>query len=396
MTHERQKFGEFARKSRMNAGLTLREAARQMDYSASYLSRVESGDERPSPKLIAHMHKAYNVDIEGLTEFASEKSAGVHGHLLRDSAELRALYRVRAMLDPEEVDKLLRKILSEKLGLGGDELESKMRDLKGELPRLRQGGEGLFAADVRPRYLSRKQITARARGFLAKHGVTPETYRPPTPIESLVDFEADIRLRVRDLDENPTSRPYVLGLSRWGADGNKEIALNSALVDKDDETSEHRLLFTLGHELFHALEHLPLMESDSQKQVKCFRTVVPFPESASSIARRTTAQRVIERWSEADSLPRRMSTHEDWREWQAQTFAACVLMPDWAVRKEFYDRISAPEIRCGANQNPRALAFEVATKNTFGTRMFDKSLNRLFKVSGQAMAIRLLSLALIV
>lgn len=395
MKHGRQAFGEFVRKSRIQAGFTLREAARRMDYSASYLSRVESGDERPSPKLIAAMKKEYGLDIERLTELASEKSAGAYGHLVRNSAELRALYRVGSMLDPSEVDDFLRKVLAEKLGLEGDDLESQLRDIKGELPRLRQGTEGLFAAEVRPRFLSRKQIAAMADGFLRKNGLGPGTYSPPTPIESLVESEPDIRLRIGDLDQSPAHRAYVLGMSRWGTDGSKEIVLNSALVESEDETSEYRLLFTLGHELFHALDHLPLMDSNTRRQVECFRTSIPYHPINLPKARKTSAQRAVERWRDIDSPPRRLLTNEDWREWQAQTFAACVLMPEWAIRDEFYKRTGIQHTRCSDDRNPRALAFEIAGQSVVGNDVYDQSLNRLFKVSAQAMAIRLLSLKLI-
>jgi len=341
------------------------------------------------------MKAEYDLDIEELTELASEKSAGAYGHLIRNSAELRALYRVGSMLDPAEVDDLLRKVLAQKLGLEGEELERQVRDLKGELPRLRQGTEGLFAAEVRPRFLSRKQITAMADLFLRKHGLVPGVYRPPTPIESLVESEPDIRLRVGDLDQSPSHKAYVLGMSRWGKDGNKEIVLNSVLVESEDETSEYRLLFTLGHELFHALDHLPLMDSNTRRQVECFRTVSPYGAVTLPTARKTPAQRAVEHWRDTESSPRRLLTNEDWREWQAQTFAACVLMPEWAVRDEFNKRTGKHRIQCGEGMNSRALAFDVATKTTMGNQVFDHSLNRLFKVSAQAMAIRLLSLRLI-
>src|SRR5687768_12157152 len=105
----RREFGEFVRKARVDRGLALREAARRMDYSASYLSRVESGDETASPKLIATMSSEYGVPIEKLTELAPNKRPGVHGHMLQGSPELRALYRLGSILDAGEVDDVLRK-----------------------------------------------------------------------------------------------------------------------------------------------------------------------------------------------------------------------------------------------------------------------------------------------
>jgi len=395
MAATKKEFGEFARKARLNRGITLREAARRMNYSASYLSRVESGDESASPKLIAEMSKEYGTPIESLMELAPKKSPSVHGHLLQDSPELRALYRVGSLLDAQAVEQLLRALLADKLKLEGEELERKLRDLKDELPRLRQGSEGLLAANVRPRVLSRQQIGEMAENFLFKHGFTKSTYTPPTPIEWMVDQEQDIRLRVADLDRKARRKPYVLGLSRWASDGNKEIILNSRLVESDDETSEYRLLFTLGHELFHTLQHLPLMNSSSKTMAECCRTVIGEPPIGSNDGTRTVAQRAVKLWCDTESSPRKLSGPEDWREWQAQTFAASILMPEWAVRKEFRKITGLQSIQCEDSLSPRARAFQVATENETPIGKCTASLNRLFKVSGQAMAIRLLTLKLV-
>src|SRR2546430_3213167 len=169
MAATKKEFGEYVRQARIDKGLALREAARRMDYSASYLSRVESGDETASPKLMAGMAKEYGVPIEKLTELAPQKRPGVHGHMLQGSPELRALYRLGSILDADEVEGALRALLGEKLKLEGEELEKVLRDLKNELPRLSNGNEGLFAANVRPRILSRNRIREMAESFLAKH-----------------------------------------------------------------------------------------------------------------------------------------------------------------------------------------------------------------------------------
>jgi len=300
------------------------------------------------------MSHEYNIPIEKLTDLLPQQRAGVHGHLLQRRPDLRALYRVGSSLQPNEVDDFLRKFLAEKLNLQGDELEEQMRELRDELPRLRRGGDGLFAANVRPPVLSRQRISEIAETFLAKHGHTRSTYIPPTPIERLVELEPDIRLRVGPLDGKRNSKPYVLGLSRWGVDGNKEIVLNSQLVEREDETSEHRLLFTLGHELFHTLHHLPLMSSATRMRAECCRAVI----AASSIGdeRKTPAQRAVESWQQKASQPRKLFTPADWREWQSQTFAAEVLMPTWAIKKEFTDRTGTAALKSCDNISPKQLA----------------------------------------
>src|SRR5438552_2336055 len=328
----RQEFGQFVREARIKAQLTLREAARRMEFSASYLSRVESGDETVSPNMIVAMAETYGMKVEELTSRAPMKAAGVYGQTMRNSADLRALYRLGAVLSPADIEEVLRMFLHDKQGLEGEALEDALRKLRAELPRLRSGSEGLFAAEVKPRQLSKDRIAKIADAFLRKHGLTESTYVPPTPLEHLIDREPDIRLRFDELDTTPTSEPYVLGKTRWALDGKKEIIINSALDNPDTPNNEYRLLFTLGHELFHAIEHLPLMQGQPQAY---FHTVNDRfrPESP----HQTRAQRSLEHWR-TTSAPRPLVTAEDWREWQSQRFSASVLMPEWALRQELRER----------------------------------------------------------
>jgi transcriptional regulator with XRE-family HTH domain len=186
-------FGQFVRQARIKAGLTLREAARRMGYSASFVSRVEAGDEPASAKLISAMAHEYGVKIEEFTKRATDKASGVYGNSLRSSPELRALYRLGTVLTPQEIETVLRTFLKERYHLDGEELEAELRKLRAELPRLRSGGEGLFAADVTPRRLTERRITTMADRFLQRHGLTLGAYTPPTPLEALVDAEPDIR-----------------------------------------------------------------------------------------------------------------------------------------------------------------------------------------------------------
>jgi transcriptional regulator with XRE-family HTH domain/Zn-dependent peptidase ImmA (M78 family) len=387
-------FGEFVRNARIKAGFSLRAGARQIGFAPEYLSRVEAGTNTPSPKMIAAMSKEFNVPVDRLVELLPHTRAGVHGHVMERRPDLRALYRVASTLDPSEVDDFLRKFLREKRNLQDDQVEELLRDLKDELPRLRRGSEGLFAAEVRPPVLSRQRITEIAEQFLARHGLTRSTYVPPTPIERLVELEPDIRLRVRSLDRKTNGKPYVLGLSRWDADGNKEIVLNTLLVESEDETSEHRMLFTLGHELFHALRHLPLITAAMRIRGECCRVSIS-DLSLSNNKKKTAAQRAIQAWQNSTSPPRKLFTAEDWREWQSQTFSAAVLMPSWAVKKEFTNRTQREALKSNDNVNSKKLALAIATETVFGSEVFEKPLNQLFKVSAQAMAIRLLTLKLV-
>jgi Zn-dependent peptidase ImmA (M78 family) len=174
-------------------------------------------------------------------------------------------------------------------------------------------------------------------------------------------------------------------MTRWGLDGKKEIILNDALDNPESAQNEYRLLFTLGHELFHAIEHLPLMTG----QRAYFRTTA---DTLRGRTRQTRAHRALDQWR-ATTAPRMLSTPEDWREWQAQKFAACVLMPEWAVRQELAAR--EVDVPVEGAIDPRTMALELATSFAFEDRYFEEPLHQTFRVSGFAMAVRLLSLGLV-
>ena len=127
-------FGTFAKAARVHAGLGLREASRRMAYSASFLSRIEAGDERPSPKLLAAMAVAYDIEIEMLTALMPEKAASTYGHVLRNNPELRALFRVGLRLECSEINAILRDVLTRKWRLKGEALKAKLANLKKALP----------------------------------------------------------------------------------------------------------------------------------------------------------------------------------------------------------------------------------------------------------------------
>ena len=69
------KFSSFLRKRRLQIGLTLREFARQAAVSASYISFVEMGKQKPpSENTIAKMAIILQVDFDYLLAIAGKIS----------------------------------------------------------------------------------------------------------------------------------------------------------------------------------------------------------------------------------------------------------------------------------------------------------------------------------
>lgn len=391
-------FGKHIRDLRLDSKRGLREAAREMGVSPSYLSRVESADDPPSGELMARLSACYKVSLESLTQLATSPTAtaAAHGHQLKASPDLRALYRIGDLLQSEDLDVLLREALK-KLALNKNceyseqEIEQQLSELKAELPRLNRQNDDLLAAQFKPRVLSKKRIWDIANEFLSHHGLTRQNYIPPTNIEYLVGLESDIDYRIEKLKCKSSGDPLVLGLTRWGEDGRKQILVNQALADSNTITDLARFNFTLGHELFHALEHLPCIAVGNPVLQRQFREVVLVERVHEP---RSAAEKAVVAWSYSENH-RRLLTAEDWREWQANTFASAVLMPPWAVEEEFWSRSGVAKIIAPEGENDKELALEIAGERIFGAVVYEKSLCEKFGVSRQAMAIRLLELNLV-
>lgn len=394
MAAKNQSFGAFARSARLRAGFGLREAARAMAVSAAYLSRVENDVDPASAELIRKMAQLYTESIEAFNAAAKRPAvtAEVRGREIQSREDLRALYRMGELLTRDELEDIIRSVL-QKRGLTDEEVERELARLRAELPRIcNSEGDGLLAADIKPRYLSKKNISVMATDLLKASGFGPGSYMPPTPIERIVDLQQGITYKIAELPSKKGS-PVVLGLSKWNGLTERQIIINSYLADSHQNTSEHRFTFTLAHELFHAIEHLPLaMDAVGSSLMRLEYTA--FVERERPLVRQSAAERAVARWA-GISKPDRLVTNEDWREWQANRFASCVLMPDWAVIDEFQNRFQTEFLTATEGANIREEALAIAGEVVFGDRVLRSSLADQFDVSRQAMAIRLLDLGLV-
>lgn len=391
-------FGSRARAARLEKGFGLRQAARELDVSAAYLSRIENDFETPSGELLAQMAKRYAVPVEEFNELVASPNAAAaaRGHILQSSAQLRALYRLGSELDATVVDDLIRRALK-KQGVPNAQIEETLSKLKAELlPRItKRTEEGLFAAEVKPRFLTKKRVHNMAYDLLRRRGLNEARYNPPTPIEWLVETEPEVSYIVAPLKCGQRGEPVVLGQTRWNLNGERQITMNAVLADSHRSSDEHRFNFTLAHELFHAIEHLPRMP----------RQAMPFltrahPQEAVFVHRsaylfRSPAERAVSRWTKDAGGARVLSTDEDWREWQCSAFASALLMPHWAVSVEFERRFGTTRFSAPGGANRREFALELTTQRMCPCGEFQKSMSDLFAVSRQAMAIRLLDLGIV-
>src|SRR5207244_1334970 len=95
------------------------------------------------------------------------------------------------------------------------------------------------------------------------------------------------------------------------------------------------IAFTLAHELLHAIEHLPRLAGASFSR-EWARTPCHADHSGGGGGLGVGARR-------------RLQTSEDWAEFQANGYAAALLMPAFAVRREFANRFEAEFLAVGAS-----------------------------------------------
>jgi Zn-dependent peptidase ImmA (M78 family) len=239
-------------------------------------------------------------------------------------------------------------------------------------------------------FLSKKAIAATADQILKKNGFVDGTYKPPTAIELMVENEEGVSYLIAQLPST-NGDPVVLGRSRWNGN-TREITINTDLADSNRESDLHRFRFTLGHEFFHAIEHLRLPSAGGHLHRE-ISYEIGFVERATAY-RRSPAERAVNRWVSTERS-RGLNTAEDWREWQANCFASAILMPEWALKTSFADRFEAEWICFQSGENGREVALRVAGDISAHGRLQAQSIAQIFAVSRQAMAIRLLELGLV-
>ncbi len=388
-------FGDYIRKERNRMDMGLREAARVIGISASYLSRLEAGDfPPPSGEVLHKIARAYCTDIKVIFDLASNRG---HEFMAADPSTtpvLQEFYRLAHDRTPEEQERMLGgaidalKLPEAQKKILMDELRAALsRTHRKDLPRRALDSDGLFAFDIAPRILSRIQIRSLAFAVLKK--VFGSEIPIPVPIETVIrKFDENILLIVHNEIEAGRLRdgsPSILGLSRWSLDGRRrELVIHEDLYETDCLATRRRAHFTMAHELFHCIEHLPLV------QRRC-------PEL--SLARKAnfislSPQLLNQPWFKKKRRPRRLFTNEDWREWQANQFAAELLMPAACVTEAFQGLFGVPRIVAGKD-NINELSDSTARHVDIDLFGEDTSLVDLFDVNPQPMAIRLITLGLV-
>jgi len=154
-------------------------------------------------------------------------------------------------------------------------------------------------------WISKEKIAATAMDLMQNfQALAGYTVRPPVPVEDIIERALGLRLSYEDLEKVLGSKD-VLGATYIGS---RLICINERLFE---HSSEGRLVFTCAHEAGHWVLHRPYVNDQRRR-------------------------------SKDDAIVCRLRNAKAPIEWQADYFAACLLMPEKEIRKAF-QKVCGPQ-----------------------------------------------------
>lgn len=167
---------------------------------------------------------------------------------------------------------------------------------------------------IRPPYLHQKRIEREAQLLLAEFQASGEWDGVlPAPLDRLLELHLGLTLEIEDLQEQ-FGLPDVLG-ALWVE--RREVCIDRRLDPDEHPGSEGRYRFTMAHEVGHWVLHRPMLLATPGKGVIC---------------RQSAARESIEWQADyfaASLLMPRPRVHAAWRERRGGPLAVASLQRDW-------------------------------------------------------------------
>ncbi len=104
-----EKFGAFIRRVREEKDIGLREMAKKIEVSPTYLSKVERDEfSPPAEDRVKAIAKIQGLDADDLLARAGRVSSEISGIIKQQPVALAALLRTAEGLSAEEINRLIR------------------------------------------------------------------------------------------------------------------------------------------------------------------------------------------------------------------------------------------------------------------------------------------------
>jgi transcriptional regulator with XRE-family HTH domain len=379
------KLGDRIRELRLEHPIykSLRHFADQLGKSPSWVSKVERNLEKPGRETLLEIARMLNVPADELFQLADQLAPDVEESLISRSMEVSGLLRTLKFLTPQQIKELEKKAEEmQKKGPGSNICDDDL---------LMADAAVFVASQLQVPWLDDRDIEAAACALRAAYASSQkadgiEVVWPPVDPELLVfDF----------LD--PVHRVSLDAEACLGCDDNGyPIAGLMRVADDMEDGGEIRIdgsvaktplySFTLAHEIGHWILHRQhILRARQQRSLFDER-----PVETQTLHRNLEGSR--------GKLPP--------EEWQANRFAAHLLMPADLVRAEFLSRYGAPldyRAQCESDAAFRGLYTEkrhysrrIAGEQYFKGGEVVRPLHEIFNVSCLAMSIRLEELGLVV
>ena len=216
-------------------------------------------------------------------------------------------------------------------------------------------------------YLKKETIESEANQlileFNKKFGESfGEITGPPIPVDQILESLLELKFEIEDLKDG------ILGALSFK---DKQVWIDVSLDPDENPRQEGRFHFTVSHEIGHWQLHrqyfIPKLNQGSLFEV-----------------------------DQEDEIVCRAVKKADPIEWQANHFAGCLLMPSEMVRASWIEKYGRNEPYVAVQEMSKLTAqWGLGDDDMFPTVDIAKEIARDFKVSGQAMQIKLLELGLI-
>lgn len=145
--------------------------------------------------------------------------------------------------------------------------------------------------------LSKRQIAEKAHDIISFGG-----YNPPIPVELIIEGSFNIQLEIDDINQILKNDEEILGAIFIDS---RKIIINQNLANEDSDKAAGRYYFTCAHELGHWILHRNINNDNISN-------------------------------TNGSTIFCRIKDNQNFLEWQANYFAASLLMPDFFVKQAFY------------------------------------------------------------